>query len=66
LQKRRSFLLVELTPHSLPPLPTRTSFARDLEPGLSSIDPAPAVGKHSPLLALAARAKRYGQQHFLT
>jgi hypothetical protein len=63
LQECRPFVPVDFAPLDLPSFISRATFVTNVGPVLPSVDPAAAVGKHSPLLALAARAERDGQQH---
>jgi hypothetical protein len=66
LQERGAVVQVLLASNRLPALKLRTTFARDLERGLASLDPATPVGKPPPLLVSAARAERDRQEHITT
>ncbi|HZT93090.1 MAG TPA: hypothetical protein VE985_01255 [Gaiellaceae bacterium] len=54
-----------MSPHDLPPFTTAT-LAGHLPLSPAAIDATPAVGKDSPLDALAARSERDGQKNLPT
>lgn len=66
LQEGRAFFLVDLPPHGPAPLAAGAPLERNLEPSPASIEAAPAVGKHSPLLSLPARTESKREEEFST